>query len=106
MPLIRSVFQDELDSVSQTLFDLSVMVSDSMARATKSVMTKDLKMAEEVITSDAVVVRRIKVKNLASVPTGFGANFSVDEGNWYVNGVLVYAPYQNIILGKYSIMSY
>ena len=52
MPLIRSVFQDELDSVSQTLFDLSVMVSDSMARATKSVMTKDLKMAEEVITSD------------------------------------------------------
>jgi phosphate transport system protein len=52
MPLIRSVFQDELDNVSQTLFDLSVMVSDSMARATKSVMTKDLKMAEEVITSD------------------------------------------------------
>ena len=28
------------------------MVSDSMARATKSVMTKDLKLAEEVITSD------------------------------------------------------
>ena len=52
MPLIRSVFQDELDGVSQTLFDLSVMVSDSMARATKSVMTKDLKLAEEVITSD------------------------------------------------------
>jgi len=52
MPLIRSVFQDELDSVSQTLFELSVMVSDSMARATKSVMTKDLKLAEEVITSD------------------------------------------------------
>ncbi|MSO28868.1 MAG: phosphate signaling complex protein PhoU [Candidatus Planktophila sp.] len=49
---MRSVFQDELDSVSQTLFDLSVMVSDSMARATKSVMTKDLKLAEEVITSD------------------------------------------------------
>lgn len=52
MPLIRSVFQDELDSVSQTLFDLSVMVSDSMAKATKSVMTRDLKLAEEVITSD------------------------------------------------------
>jgi phosphate transport system protein len=52
MPLIRSVFQDELDSVSQTLFDLSVMVSDSMARATTSVMTKDLKLAEEVITFD------------------------------------------------------
>jgi len=52
MTLIRSVFQDELDSVSQTLFELSVMVSDSMAKATKSIMTKDLKLAEEVITSD------------------------------------------------------
>jgi phosphate transport system protein len=52
MTLIRSVFQDELDSVSQTLFDLSVMVSDSMARATTSLTTKDLKLAEEVITFD------------------------------------------------------
>jgi len=55
MPLIRSVFQDELDNVSQTLFDLSVMVSDSMAKATKSVITKDLKLAEEVITFDEKV---------------------------------------------------
>ena len=52
MPLIRSVFQDELDGVSQTLLELSVMVSDSMARATKSVMAKDLRLAEEVITYD------------------------------------------------------
>ena len=52
MPLIRSVFQDELDGVSQTLFELSVMVSDSMARATKSVMAKDLKLAEDVISFD------------------------------------------------------
>ena len=50
MPLIRSVFQDELDSVSQTLFELSVMVSDSMAKATRALMTKDLSLAEEVIT--------------------------------------------------------
>ena len=55
MPLIRSVFQDELDNVSQTLFDLSVMVSDSMAKATKSVVSKDLKLAEEVITFDEKV---------------------------------------------------
>ena len=55
MPLIRSVFQDELDNVSQTLFDLSVMVSDSMSKATKSVVTKDLKLAEEVITFDEKV---------------------------------------------------
>ena len=52
MPLIRSVFQDELDSVSQTLFELSVMVSDSMAKATRALMTKNLSLAEEVITFD------------------------------------------------------
>jgi phosphate transport system protein len=50
MPLIRSVFQDELDSVSQTLFELSVMVSDSMAKATSALMSKNLPLAEEVIT--------------------------------------------------------
>ena len=52
MPLIRSVFQDELDSVSQTLFELSVMVSDSMAKATRSLIEKNLPLAEEVITFD------------------------------------------------------
>jgi phosphate transport system protein len=52
MPLIRSVFQDELDSVSQTLFELSVMVSDSMAKATRSLIGKNLPLAEDVITFD------------------------------------------------------
>jgi phosphate transport system protein len=52
MPLIRSVFQDELDSVSQTLFELSVMVSDSMEKATRALMTKNLSLAEEVISYD------------------------------------------------------
>jgi phosphate transport system protein len=52
MPLIRSVFQDELDSVSQTLLELSVMVSDSMAKATRAILTKDLSLAEEVISFD------------------------------------------------------
>lgn len=52
MPLIRSVFQDELDSVSQTLFELSVMVSDSMSKATRAIMDKNLQLAEEVISFD------------------------------------------------------
>ena len=52
MPLIRSVFQDELDSVSQTLFELSVMVSDSMSKATRAIMEKNLQLAEEVISFD------------------------------------------------------
>jgi phosphate transport system protein len=52
MPLIRSVFQDELDGVSQSLFDLSVMVSDSMSKATRAIVEKNLPLAEEVITFD------------------------------------------------------
>lgn len=52
MPLIRSVFQDELDGVSQTLFELSVMVSDSMAKATRALLSKSLSLAEEVISYD------------------------------------------------------
>ena len=52
MPLIRSVFQDELDGVSQTLFELSVMVSDSMAKATRALLSKNLSLAEEVISFD------------------------------------------------------
>ncbi|ASY25747.1 phosphate transport system protein [Candidatus Planktophila lacus] len=49
---MRSVFQDELDGVSQTLFELSVMVSDSMAKATRAIMEKNLQLAEEVISYD------------------------------------------------------
>jgi phosphate transport system protein len=52
MPLIRSVFQDELDGVSQTLFELSVMVSDSMAKSSRAILEKNLQLAEEVITFD------------------------------------------------------
>jgi len=52
MALIRSVFQDELDNVSQSLVDLTVMVAISMQNATTSILTSDLKLAEEVIASD------------------------------------------------------
>jgi phosphate transport system protein len=53
MALIRSVFQEELDGVSQSLVDLSVMVSDSMRKATEALLESNLKVAEEVITTDA-----------------------------------------------------
>lgn len=53
MALIRSVFQEELDGVSQSLVDLSVMVSDSMRKATEALLDSNLKVAEEVITTDA-----------------------------------------------------
>jgi phosphate transport system protein len=55
MALIRSVFQEELDGVSQSLVDLTNMVSDSIHQATQALISADLKLAEEVITFDEKV---------------------------------------------------
>ena len=52
MALIRSVFQDELDNVSQSLVDLTEMVSAAMSKATTAILNCDLKLAEEVIAND------------------------------------------------------
>jgi phosphate transport system protein len=52
MALIRSVFQDELDGVSQSLVDLTEMVSESISKATSAILNVDLKLAEEVIATD------------------------------------------------------
>ena len=55
MALIRSVFQDELDGVSQSLVDLTDLVAVSIAKATESILNCDLKLAEEVIASDDTI---------------------------------------------------
>jgi phosphate transport system protein len=55
MALIRSVFQDELDGVSQSLVDLTDMVALSISKATESILNCDLKLAEEVIASDDTI---------------------------------------------------
>ena len=52
MALIRSIFQEELDAVSQTLVDLTKMVSDSINKATTSLIDANPSLAEEVITFD------------------------------------------------------
>ena len=52
MALIRSVFQDELDNVSQSLVDLTTMVSTSVVKASKALQTADLNLAEEEIATD------------------------------------------------------
>jgi phosphate transport system protein len=52
MALIRSAYQDELDNVSQSLVDLTNMVTASMVKASKAVQSADLTLAEEVIASD------------------------------------------------------
>ena len=55
MALIRSVFQDELDNVSQSLVDLTAMVASSMTKATTAILSSDLKLAEEVIATDVKI---------------------------------------------------
>jgi len=55
MALIRSVFQEELDGVSQSLVDLATMVADSINKATVALVNADLKLAEEVISFDEKV---------------------------------------------------
>ncbi|ASY27020.1 phosphate transport system protein [Candidatus Planktophila versatilis] len=49
---MRSVFQEELDGVSQSLVDLSNMASDAIHSATQALIEADLKIAEEVISYD------------------------------------------------------
>ena len=52
MSWLRSAFQDELDGVTQTLVDLSALVSDAISRATHALLTANIKEAEEVIDAD------------------------------------------------------
>lgn len=52
MTWLRSAFQDELDGVTQTLVDLSNLVSDAITKATNALLTADIKLAEEVIAAD------------------------------------------------------
>jgi len=55
MALIRSVFQDELDGVSQSLVDLCERVATSIQKATQSILSCDLNLAEEIIASDVTI---------------------------------------------------
>ena len=55
MALIRSAYQDELDGVSQSLVDLTNMVTASVVKASKAVQSADLALAEEVIAADVKI---------------------------------------------------
>jgi phosphate transport system protein len=57
MAWLRSAFQDELDGVTATLVELSTIVTDSMVKATHSLLTASVTEAEEVIASDDRVDR-------------------------------------------------
>jgi len=52
MSWLRSAFQDELDGVTQSLLDLSNLVSSAITQATHALLTADLSEAEAVIAAD------------------------------------------------------
>ena len=52
MSWLRTAFQDELDGVTQTLSELSSLVSSAITQATHALLTADLTEAEAVIAAD------------------------------------------------------
>ena len=52
MNWLRSAFQDELDGVTQSLSELSGLVSGAITQATHALLTADLSEAEAVIAAD------------------------------------------------------
>jgi len=52
MGWLRTAFQDELDGVTQTLSELSTLVSGAITQATHALLTADLSEAEAVIAAD------------------------------------------------------
>ena len=52
---MRDVFQEELDSITQSLIEMTNMVASAMARATTALLDADLQLAENVISTDETV---------------------------------------------------
>ena len=52
MAWLRSAFQDELDGVTASLVELSILVNEAMQKATHALLTANLTEAEEVISAD------------------------------------------------------
>lgn len=49
---MRDAFHDDLDSINQTLVDMSTLVAGAMGRATTALLNANLELAEEVIADD------------------------------------------------------
>jgi phosphate transport system protein len=49
---MRDAFHEDLDSINQTLVNMSILVSTAMANATKSLLEPNLELAELVIVED------------------------------------------------------
>ena len=49
---MRDAFHEDLDSINQTLVEMSTLVAGAMGRATSALLTANLELAEEVIADD------------------------------------------------------
>ena len=49
---MRDAFHEDLDSINQTLVDMSTLVAGAMGRATTALLSANLELAEEVIADD------------------------------------------------------
>ena len=49
---MRDAFHDDLDSINQTLVEMSTLVAGAMGRATTALLQPNLELAEEVIADD------------------------------------------------------
>jgi phosphate transport system protein len=49
---MRDAFHDDLDSINQTLVEMSTLVAGAMGRATQALLSANLEVAEEVIADD------------------------------------------------------
>ena len=52
---MRNAFQEELDSIHDTLVKMGKLVEDSMAEATKALLQPNLEIAEKVIKNDDII---------------------------------------------------
>ncbi len=52
---MRNAFQEELDSIHDTLVRMGLLVEDSMSEATKALLQPNLEIAEKVIKNDDVI---------------------------------------------------
>jgi phosphate transport system protein len=49
---MRDAFHEDLDSINQTLVEMSTLVANAMSNATKALLQPNLELAEEVIAED------------------------------------------------------
>ncbi len=54
-PSVRDAFTDELESINQSLIEMTNLVASAMARATTALLDADLQLAENVISGDETV---------------------------------------------------